>query len=275
MHGTGTPLGDPIETGAAIATLSSKDRPLRLSAAKSLTGHAEPAAGMVGIVHASRILRTSQSSTLPQLRSLNPHIESLLLQGTKQGQTRVQMPRQYSGQIYGLEKGYTGVSAFAFQGTNAHSVLAAPLGPASDEKEGQTSWQRSRAWFLCRQYTTLYRASSPAKGQVSFACNLQKSALAFLQDHYIQGTALFPGAGMFDMALSAADCLSENKEFALMGVSIAQPLPMTELSGTVLNCNLETSTGKVSIRSHAELAGAGAGKVHLLASIGRPFNSYN
>ena len=53
MHGTGTPLGDPIEVGAAAAALGTDSRTLHLSAAKSPIGHAEPAAGMVGIVHAS------------------------------------------------------------------------------------------------------------------------------------------------------------------------------------------------------------------------------
>jgi acyl transferase domain-containing protein len=44
MHGTGTPLGDPIEVGAATAILTAPA--LRMTAAKSITGHAEPAAGV-------------------------------------------------------------------------------------------------------------------------------------------------------------------------------------------------------------------------------------
>ena len=45
MHGTGTPLGDPIELGAAVAVLPGSDMPVRMTAAKSRMGHAEPAAG--------------------------------------------------------------------------------------------------------------------------------------------------------------------------------------------------------------------------------------
>ena len=51
MHGTGTPLGDPIEVGAAAAVLvegppgSSRQGPLMLASSKSWCGHAEPAAG--------------------------------------------------------------------------------------------------------------------------------------------------------------------------------------------------------------------------------------
>ena len=45
MHGTGTALGDPIEMGAAVAALPGTQLPLRFTAAKSVVGHAEPAAG--------------------------------------------------------------------------------------------------------------------------------------------------------------------------------------------------------------------------------------
>lgn len=53
MHGTGTPLGDPIEVGAALAVLSvpGKQAPLSLSAVKSMLGHCEPAAGAASAWH--------------------------------------------------------------------------------------------------------------------------------------------------------------------------------------------------------------------------------
>lgn len=53
MHGTGTPLGDPIEIGAALAVLSipGKSKPTSLSAVKSILGHAEPAAGIASVWH--------------------------------------------------------------------------------------------------------------------------------------------------------------------------------------------------------------------------------
>ena len=50
MHGTGTPLGDPIEVGAALAVLRGSRASVRLSAAKSRVGHAEPAAGAIGML---------------------------------------------------------------------------------------------------------------------------------------------------------------------------------------------------------------------------------
>ena len=50
MHGTGTPLGDPIEVGAALAVLRGSAHPVALTAAKSTAGHAEPAAGAVSLL---------------------------------------------------------------------------------------------------------------------------------------------------------------------------------------------------------------------------------
>jgi Beta-ketoacyl synthase, C-terminal domain len=50
MHGTGTPLGDPIEVGAACTVLRGGERPLRFTAAKSRLAHAEAAAGANGML---------------------------------------------------------------------------------------------------------------------------------------------------------------------------------------------------------------------------------
>eukprot|EP00963_Diacronema_lutheri_P014694 scaffold3688_cov1529-Pavlova_lutheri.AAC.1 len=58
MHGTGTSLGDPIEVGAISATLlrdpgSNRTSPLVFTAGKSSMGHAETAAGLVGVAKAA------------------------------------------------------------------------------------------------------------------------------------------------------------------------------------------------------------------------------
>lgn len=268
MHGTGTPLGDPIETGAAFAVLSSDLRPLQLSAAKSLTGHAEPAAGMVGIVNAASILIERQTSLLPQLRTINPHVSSLLGNEAKYLATPVYLARQRAGQVCQQESCAVGVSAFAFQGTNAHSILTTQDTALSQAVEGaENRLQRGRFWYLGPQYSILHKAAVPTKGQISFSCSLQMASMAFLQDHCIQGSPLFPGAGMFDMALSAGDCvMTENCLTTLSSVSISQPLPMNDLAEIAVHCNVNVLTGKLEVRSARLQAGF---RTHLTASLGR------
>jgi len=51
MHGTGTPLGDPIEFGASLAALKrDTGAPLMLEAVKSYIGHTECASGIIGLM---------------------------------------------------------------------------------------------------------------------------------------------------------------------------------------------------------------------------------
>lgn len=56
LHGTGTPLGDPIELGAAQAVLmgnTRREQPITIAAAKSWIGHTEAASGVLGLLQAA------------------------------------------------------------------------------------------------------------------------------------------------------------------------------------------------------------------------------
>lgn len=79
LHGTGTSLGDPIEVGAlaAVMVAAPRKQPLALMAGKSLIGHSEPAAGVMGLAHAH--LAVALSASLPIM-----HLQAggLLLDGS-------------------------------------------------------------------------------------------------------------------------------------------------------------------------------------------------
>ncbi|MFD0442364.1 polyketide synthase [Streptomyces indonesiensis] len=80
LHGTGTPVGDPIEA-AALGTVLGAGRagggPLRVGSAKTNVGHLEGAAGIVGLLKtllalSHRALPRASTSEAPTRRSTSP-----------------------------------------------------------------------------------------------------------------------------------------------------------------------------------------------------------
>lgn len=267
MHGTGTPLGDPIEMGAATAILQLTNRPLQLSAAKSIMGHAEPAAGSVGIAHAVSMLSDYHTSMLPHLRGPNPHIVSLLEASKKSG--CIKASRQPGARICVEAAEALGVSAFAFQGTNAHVILQPYSQAESHQNPSKSllSWSKQRFWYSMNNTASLHQAIA-RQGQALFQSKLSRAALAFFMDHQIQDTALFPGAGMFDMACTACKNLSGDCSlgFALLEASIAAPLPVRIREEQLLICCVDTFKGQVQVQSQN---GQDSLQTHLKASFGK------
>ncbi|MGE8636134.1 MAG: beta-ketoacyl synthase N-terminal-like domain-containing protein, partial [Achromobacter piechaudii] len=77
-HGTGTAVGDPIETraiGAALAQHRGKDAPLPIGSVKSNLGHLEAASGVAGLVKALYVLRHRMVPATIGIKTLNPKIQ--------------------------------------------------------------------------------------------------------------------------------------------------------------------------------------------------------
>ncbi len=130
-HGTGTLLGDPIEAAALREVLgrdstARADGPLLLGSAKANFGHAESAAGVIGLVKAVLAVRHGEIPPSPHFREPNPHID---FTGLRVVTEPTPWPR-YSGRIT------TGVSSFGFGGTNAHVVLEEPPAPDPVDRPG-------------------------------------------------------------------------------------------------------------------------------------------
>ncbi len=117
-HGTGTPLGDPIEVQAAAAVYGEgrdPHRPLLMGTAKTNVGHLESAAGVAGLI---KVVLSLQHELLPQnlhFHHPSPHIpwDSLPVQV-------VDAPRPWHPE--GRPR-RAGVSSFGFTGTNAHVLI--------------------------------------------------------------------------------------------------------------------------------------------------------
>ena len=118
-HGTGTPLGDPIEVQAIAAALGQgrpADAPLVIGSVKSNIGHAEGAAGIAGLIKAALCL---QHRTIPRslhCGSPNSLVDWSALPVRVAAEARSFRPAPGGGR-------YAGVSSFGFSGTNTHVVL--------------------------------------------------------------------------------------------------------------------------------------------------------
>ncbi|MEU6162090.1 type I polyketide synthase [Streptomyces sp. NPDC047130] len=116
LHGTGTPVGDPVEAAALGAALgAARTAPLPVGSVKTNIGHLEGAAGVAGLLKA--VLTVERGLVPPSLnfRSAPAGIPLERLNLRVQTET---------GALGG--EGFAGVSSFGMGGTNCHLVL----GPA-------------------------------------------------------------------------------------------------------------------------------------------------
>ena len=127
LHGTGTALGDPIELNAALTVLMSKrsreDNRLALCAAKASFGHAEPAAGAIGMTAAALALENRAFPGMLHLRSMNPYVSQCISGFASASQPSVARITAPSPSSTPRLKAISSISGFAFQGTNAHAIM--------------------------------------------------------------------------------------------------------------------------------------------------------
>lgn len=115
-HGTGTPVGDPIEVNALTNIFSehhSNDKPLYISSVKTNIGHCESASGMAGIIKAILSLQTRTIFKHLNFKKLNPAIQ---LKNTVIPLENIIWNKEQ-------ELRYAGVNSFGFTGANAHIIL--------------------------------------------------------------------------------------------------------------------------------------------------------
>lgn len=117
-HGTGTPIGDPVEVEAlqrAFRRAGGQDArsTCALASVKSQMGHMGAAAGVAGLIRASLAIYHSYLPPTIGIRAANPHLQladsAFVLNTTARAWQAAQR--------------YAGVSSFGMGGTNAHVVL--------------------------------------------------------------------------------------------------------------------------------------------------------
>ena len=134
-HGTGTPLGDPIEINSLKAVYGGAERTKRLliGSVKTYVGHTEAAAGIAGVVKACLVMSRGVVPPLVHFEKLNRKI------------TLDPMLRITTELTEDAEVRYSAVSSFGFSGTNAHCVLER----VEERKEysGTVEWNQKSYWL--------------------------------------------------------------------------------------------------------------------------------
>ncbi|MFE3021864.1 type I polyketide synthase [Streptomyces sp. NPDC059256] len=119
LHGTGTPVGDPVEAaalGAELGVLRGADDPLLVGSVKTNIGHLEAAAGVAGLVKTVLALR---HRTIPAtLHHETPHPDIPL------ADLGLDLPLRSRLWPHPERRLVAGVSSFGMGGANCHLILA-------------------------------------------------------------------------------------------------------------------------------------------------------
>jgi len=164
-HGTGTPLGDPIEVralGEALTRGRPQDRPLRIGALKTNVGHLESAAGAAGLLKMVLCLQHGQIPANLHLRQPSPYIPW--------HEYPIEAPTELSPWTVHNGPRRGGVSAFGFSGTNAHVIVEEAPAAGTLARAEQNGHSRERPLhFLClsaRQPVALQELSAKVAQQL-------------------------------------------------------------------------------------------------------------
>src|SRR3954465_3209779 len=121
-HGTGTPLGDPIEMMALTQIFAGdgeQSRPVYVSSVKANVGHMETVSGVAGLIKVVLMLHHEKIIRQTHFESLNPHIK---LDGS-----RLVIPTEHTAWPPSNGRRTAGISSFGFGGTkNTLIVESAP-----------------------------------------------------------------------------------------------------------------------------------------------------
>jgi acyl transferase domain-containing protein len=221
-HGTGTPLGDPVEMAAITAALGhpAPGRTLYVGSVKANLGHSESAAGILGLIKAILCLQHRQIPPQAQFDMLNPGID---ITGTG-----ITIPTSLLPWGPGASD-HASVSSYGMSGTNAYAILSAAPHPgttaesAADPVAGFMVSARTPA--ALQELAQSYRRRLAAIDQTCYP------AFAYTATHgrTRHRCTAWVDAGELSTARSALDALSLDVEDPSTRIlDPSEPLPRNE-----------------------------------------------
>ncbi|RYO91715.1 hypothetical protein DL762_002044 [Monosporascus cannonballus] len=118
LHGTGTPVGDPIEVkaiGRALNDTRPRDRPLFMGAIKPNIGHSEAASGIFAVMKAALMTEAGVIPGVAGFRKLNPEI--------LEDEWNVKVHSETAPWPADSLVRRASVSSFGYGGTNGHVIV--------------------------------------------------------------------------------------------------------------------------------------------------------
>jgi 3-oxoacyl-(acyl-carrier-protein) synthase/acyl carrier protein len=187
IHGTGTPLGDPIEVGAlggALRPSKGSQVPVSLVSVKSCYGHTEGTAGVTGMLLAMGSVEHMLHPPVVGLGNMNLYVSSAL-----SGMSSVAVPRQCAAGSALDGANLAGTSSFGMSGVNAHSILhaAVPSSAPHIMSEAKLHWEKEYYWPALWPHALLHKFAAATLQSPAFTAFLSSERLAFIHDHLVSG----------------------------------------------------------------------------------------
>ena len=287
LHGTGTPLGDPIEVGGLSNLLLDggspvhRQEPIVLQASKSMFSHSEPSAGMVSMLCALGITGSGGGAIgIQHLRSVNPLVQESMAPLSRD-ESCFSLPRQSSGTAW-LRSGMVATSSFAYQGTNCCLLTSDGGQPVLPSNRRGTWWNQARHWAAAASphdiLTSVAIVSHVAsRDLVRLQGGLATARAAYFWQHVVQGAAVLPGSCYMDLSAAAPVMLGcssssqgEGTDCVLANSLIPQPLLLGTTHAPEAPClevDVDVLTGFMRILSRSE-GSPGMSREHYSATAG-------
>ncbi|TAL48317.1 MAG: acyltransferase domain-containing protein, partial [Methylovulum sp.] len=185
-HGTGTAVGDPIETHAIGLALGQKrTTPLLIGSIKSNLGHLESASGVAGLVKALNCIQHRAVPATINTRHINANINCVDWNLSVVTET---LPLKATGELI------VGVNSFGFGGANAHVILQGH----SEAVAATGAEQQAKADVRCTLKGINSTNKLPMLLSARDAAGLQQAALEMAE--YLDGSA---DTALYDIAYTA------------------------------------------------------------------------
>jgi acyl transferase domain-containing protein/NADPH:quinone reductase-like Zn-dependent oxidoreductase/NAD(P)-dependent dehydrogenase (short-subunit alcohol dehydrogenase family)/acyl carrier protein len=218
-HGTGTAVGDPIETfaiGQALGKRRPASEPLPIGSVKSNMGHLETASGVAGLVKALHCIQHRVVPATIGVNIVNPNI--------KLADWNLDLVTS-NRQLRKAGKLIIGVNSFGFGGANAHVILESPCLAQTSAREPASATPLPLV-ISARDSTALQAAAREfanfLSGQSADACYDIAYSAAFHREWHEQRAVVY-GTEPQVIAEALRDFAEGNSEQATVETASALP----------------------------------------------------